>query len=161
MTEKFGGNVDDKGIVKLSSSSVFVDNFPRNAVELTNNHLSFSTTTKIDKSNGWLKFDFLGRKVHPTNYSIRSCNVAKGNSHLKDWVIEGSNSDKNWKILDSRENENCLNDRLAENTFKIQEDLKDEEYYRYLRIRQTGLNFRQTSQLMLNSLEFFGTIIEN
>ena len=76
-------------------------------------------------------------------------------------MIEGSNSDRNddWKILNSRINESCLNDRLAENTFKIQNDLKKNEFYRYLRIRQTGLNWKGTSQLIFNSLECFGTII--
>ena len=132
---------------------------PRNAVEYSDDYKSFSTTVEVDKKNAWLKFDFLNRKVRPTNYSIQTIDLPSGNSHLKSWVIDGSNSDKNWKILDSRNNETCLDDNLAENTFDIHENLDADEYYRYLRIRQTGLNSRKTSQLIINALEFFGTII--
>ena len=125
LTEKYGGNVVDKGIVKLTSSSIFDNYIPRNAVDFQSISC-FSTTVKVDKSNAWLKFDFLNSKVQPTYYSIQSFNNSVGYHHLKSWVIEGSNSDRNddWKILDSRINESCLNDRLAENTFKIQNDLK-------------------------------------
>lgn len=160
MTEKFGGNVDEKGVCKVTSSSYYQKWVPRNAVDFAHRRLIF-TSGEINKTNSWLKFDFLNRKVHPTYYSIKTWELAKGNFHLKTWVIEGSNTDRDsdWKILDSRKNETCLDSSFAENTFKIQTNLDDNEYFRYLRIRQNGLNSRKTDQLVVGSMEFFGTII--
>ena len=164
LTNKFKGNVVDKGICKVTSSSLHDkayshDNyFPRNAVDFNKKYNVFSSHIG---PNSWLKIDFIYRKVHPTHYSIQTWPNPKGQGHIQNWVIEGSNTDRDddWKILDSRKNERSLDDKLAENTFNIQTQLEDNEYFRYLRIRQTGLNSHHTNQLIIGSLEFFGAII--
>ena len=77
------------------------------------------------------------------------------------WVLEGSNSDdeNDWKILDSRNNDTSLDSSSAENTFKIKENIGASEYFRYIRIRQTGLNSRRSNKLVVNAIEFFGEVI--
>ena len=104
---------------------------------------------------------FVSRKVHTTHYSIKTWGLPQGNSHMKNWVFECSKSDKDddWKILDSRKDQKCLDKSSAENTFEIQNKLEDNEYYRYIRIRLTGVNSRHTFQMVINSLELFGTIM--
>lgn len=160
LTEKFGGNPDLKNIVKITSSSILNDYLPRNVLE-SNRRLVFSTTVLVDKVNPWLKFDFLSRRVHPTFYSIRTWGNKKGGYHLKNWVLEASDTDKDndWIVLDSRNNQTCLDDSYAENTFSISQQINENKFYRFLRIRQTGLNAKGTSQLVMSSIEFFGTII--
>lgn len=56
-------------------------------------------------------------------------------------------------------NSSCLNNSNVLNTFQIHEKLDENQYFRYLRIRQNGLNCAGTYQLSICSLEFFGTII--
>lgn len=150
--------MDEKGIIKATASSIFKPQFsPQNAVDF----VKTSPVSTTDKKNSWIMNDFCERKVHPTHYSIKTWNMPKGNSHLKNWVIEGSNSniEKDWIVLDSRKDINCLDSNLAEVTFELNNKISNNEYFRYLRLRQTGLNTRNTNQLILSSLEFFGTLI--
>lgn len=154
LTEKNGGNVDTKGVIKLSSSSLYSCGYPpKNAVDFNDMNSYFLTN---DNQNEWLKFDFIGLKVRPTHYSIRS--RPDGGYHTKNWVIEGSNSDSdnNWKILDARSNVNSFNGKLAVQTFKIELELKENECYRFLRMRLTGPNTGNCLYLSLTTFEFFG-----
>lgn len=180
LTEKFGGNVDEKNVCKLTASSVFKENrtnsnsFTRfNSTNAVNNTITYFPSNAVDlndksrhySSNGergsWLKIDFIERKIRPSHYSILTWGNYKGHSHLQNWVIEGSNTDREneWEILDSRKNDTSLDDPFAENTFSISTILKSGEFFRFLRIRQTGPNSRGTSQLIINAIEFFGEVI--
>ena len=117
--EKFGGNVDIKEICKITSSTVFEEYIPSNVTEFDSNHLIFSS---LNVKNSWLKFNFIGRKIQPTFYSIKTCKSVKGKKgdNLKSWVIEGSNNDRDWVVLDERNNNSTLNSDLIVNIFKIQ-----------------------------------------
>ena len=88
--------------------------------------------------------------------------MPKGNSHLKSWVIEGSNTnlEKDWLILDSRNNLDCFDTNKAEFTFDISKKIGYNESFRYLRLRQTDVNSRNTNQLILSALEYFGALID-
>lgn len=133
LTKKFGGNVDDVGVCKLTASSV--DEFesekylPSNVADYQIDSSYFSSRETY-RSNSWIKLDFVSRKVHPTHYSIKTWSLPQGNSHMKNWVFECSNSDKDddWKILDSRKDQTCLDKSSAEYTFEIQNKLEDNEY---------------------------------
>lgn len=154
LTKQNKGNLNSNEIINITSSSVLNDNHPQNVAKFDNNRLVFST---INEKNAWIKLDFISRKVCPSYYSIKTWNSNKNEHHLKNWVIEGSNNDKNWKVLDSRNNNISLNNNHAENTFKIQSSII--EYYRYLRLRQTGHNCKNKDFLIINNLEFFGIVI--
>lgn len=72
------------------------------------------------------------------------------------WVIEGSNYDSNdWTILDTRNNITSLDDSCASQIFSIQ---KTDTFYRYLRIRQRGVNSANLYYLQISVLEYFGAI---
>lgn len=157
LTKECGGNVDDKGEVSVTALKV-INSYPAKlTVDLDS--ISSGLITNCEK-NSWLMYDFKNRKVRPTHYSIRSWAWSPNCHHLKDWVIEGSNTGGNdWKVLDSQNNVTCLNSISVFSTFKIKENLSSDEYYRFLRLRQTGKNFAGNDQLCLNSLEYFGSII--
>lgn len=161
LTKDCGGNVSDKGVVKVTSSSSCGASYgPKNIVDIHDKNHYFESA---NFANSWLKYDFVDRKVHPTHYSLRSRHEGgRGCNHLMSWVIEGSNSDNDsdWKILDTRQNVTCLDDKNASHTFDIQENLSPDESYRFLRIRQTGRDSRGYYHLILSALEFFGTLIE-
>ena len=127
---------------------------PSYAVDFNDKSGSYSSKGEKDSL---LKFDFIERKIHPSYFSIRTWNNSKGHSHLQNWVIEGSNTNKenDWVILDSRNNNVLLDDYNDENTFRINNtNLNSGEFYRYLRIRQTGPNSHGTNQIVINAIEF-------
>ena len=49
--------------------------------------------------------------VTPTSYSIRSYCSWPGWNHPKSWVLENDGSEGSWKAVDSREDNNDLNDK--------------------------------------------------
>lgn len=158
LTNECGGNVYQKGVVKVTESSVNTNEIHAyNLVDLDNFETRFLSQ---NKENSWAQYDFGDRKVRPTHYSIRSRQYSKGEYHLKGWVIEGSNTGQNdWKVLDSRSGVTCLDDRSASYTFEIQHKLKNDEFYQYLRIRQTEPNANNNYHMGLSALEYFGYII--
>ena len=58
----------------------------------------------------------------------------------------------------TRQNEKSLDSQSVSNTFEIKN--KNNEFYRYIRIRQTGLNTGNDNDFRFSSLEYFGTILE-
>lgn len=130
--------------------------FAKNAVDLDNVQSQVITNSE---RNSWLMYDFKNLKVRPTHYSIRSRPCGSNNFHLKSWVIEGSNDQNNWIVLDYRNNIDKLNNKSAFSTFKINEYYSKNDFYRFLRLRQTGPNTAGNHQLCLSSLEYFGSII--
>lgn len=153
LTKKFNGNVDEKNICKITASSILDHFVPSNVANFSNSRLVFSSQPA---KNSWLEFDFIGRRVNPTHYSIKTTSIKRNDVHLKNWVIEGSNDNEDWIILDSRTNDSSLNNPSAERTFKISQ--LSERFYKYIRIRQTGLNWKGSNQLIMDKFEIFGTI---
>ena len=90
------------------------DYFPRNTVD-SNRSKIFSS---VLKQNSWLKIDFICRKVHPTHYSIQTWELSKGN-HIQNWVIEGSNDNSSWQVLDEERDCNELHGNDLVHTFPI------------------------------------------
>ena len=155
-TEEIGGNVDEKGIISVIPSTNSNSGHYRNVTDL-NNLESFYWS--MNCSNQWIKYDFKDKKIHPTHYSIRSCPSNWSGHEPCNWVIEGSNDDVNWKQLDSQNGVNCLYGASKFSTFKIQEKLEPNEFYRYIRMRMTKQNHSKTYNLSLSALEYFGVII--
>ena len=152
--------MSDNEEVVVTASSTYSTLYPKCAVDLQD---TFSYFHSENKQNGWLMYDFVDKKIRPTMYAIRSRNYEKGNEHLKNWVIEGSNtsSENGWKILDIRSNITSLDDSSAKDVFYIQTKLSDNEYFRYLRLRITGETTNPRIKcyyIKLSALEFFGSI---
>lgn len=161
LTEESGGNVEDKGEVKVTSSPPNGNDLvSKNVVDFDDNQNYFQSK---NEQNSWIKYDFKERKVKPTYYSIKTRpDGGKGDNHPKNWVIEGSNSgeDEDWKILDSRNNVSILDDSNVIHTFEIKNHLNDDESFRFLRLRQTGPNTQNGNYyfLTLSALEYFGIL---
>lgn len=157
LTKESGGNVDDKGIVKVTASSELNNYFAKYAVDLDDCNNYFESN---DISNSWLQYDFQNQRIRPTHYSIRTRHDnGKGGYHPKNWDIEGSNDGEKWITLDSRQNITCLDDRSAIHTFDIQTPQKNDDFYQFLRIRFTGPNIANNNYMVLSALEYFGIIM--
>jgi hypothetical protein len=80
LTKKHSGNVQEKGIVRITSKSVS-DNpkwVLKNVADLTSNSCFWSK----DEPGQWVCWDFGEMRVRPTRYTING-------EDLKSWVVEG------------------------------------------------------------------------
>lgn len=151
LTNKTGGNIHENGTIKISSDTTLDQSYhPKNLV--SNDNKFFNSFTVEDVS---IVFDFKDKMVKLKNYSIKSLGQKSGGCHLKNWVVEASNDMKKWEIIDERINNSSLNKSCAIYTF----DSKSiDEFYRYVRLRQTGLNWRNDYTVAFQQIEFYGII---
>ena len=155
LTDACGGNVHKKGVVGVMGSSVFCYGNPENALDLESD-LDFCSHSK---PNSWICYDFKDKRVKPTSYSIKSFKGEKGQGgHPKSWVLEGSTdgTEGSWKVIDSRTNNHDLNAKFVIRNFPITPEPR--ESFRFVRLRQTGMNHAGSHHFILSSLEIFGTL---
>ena len=129
---------------------------PEDAVDLK----ADSSFCSKDSPNSWICYDFKGRRVIPTSYLIRSCWGRPGDHHPKSWVLEVSNdgSEGSWKAVDSREDNNDLNDEHVTRNFSL--GTPPSGAFRFVRLRQTGENHWGSDILAICALELFGVLSE-
>lgn len=108
--------------------------------------------------NMWLQFDFSKHPFIIQAYTLKTINKDKC-PHLKNWVIEGSNSnDDNWVELDRVENSTFLLNSPRYYTFIVRNEKN--ETYRYIRLRQINTQKNAAGQIILKAIEFYGTLID-
>ena len=110
----------------------------------------------VNEKNAWISYDFKTRRVIPKSYSIRAASSCAPRS----WVIEVSNNEDSWKIIDRREKNSDLN-WYSMAHFKIAH-VPTNAAFRFIRLRQTGRNQddhpNSIYQLSMVALEIFGTL---
>ena len=87
---------------------------------------------------------------------MKTINYPEGNGHLKNWVLEVSDDDNNFTEIDRHENCDLLNGKLKTATFEVSHSTPA----RFVRLKQTGKNWRGDNFLVLNQIEFSGIICE-
>ncbi|OHT06130.1 F5/8 type C domain containing protein [Tritrichomonas foetus] len=102
----------------------------------------------------WISFEFTKNYIYLTDYTMKTPNNNPGWNHLKNWIIEGSNDGKEWEMLDNRENNDDLNGNSKIATFHCQ----NPQRVRFVRLRQTGKNHRDSDDIQLTNIEFFGRL---
>lgn len=142
-------DIDDE--VKVTFSS-FNYGDPQNLIHFDNNDF-FGTG---NKSNSWICFEFTNKKIIPTNYTIKSCDYGENWIHPRSWVVEGSENSENWEKLDEQNDCSYLKGSNLIHTFPIQNS--DHHEFKYIRIRQTGFNWKKNNCLYFNTIEFYGLI---
>ena len=156
LSEKCGGNVHDKGIVEVTGENVYSSDPSyayENVADLEVNSYFFSNTS----GNASVCYNFKNMKIIPTGYAIRSFYSGGVNdNNWKSWVIEVSNDGSNWTQIDSKTNNNDVNDKDVRKAFSVQ---SSPECTR-IRIRQTGQSHAGNNYILFSGFEIFGTLIE-
>jgi hypothetical protein len=152
LTQKPGGNVEEKGIVRITSKSVSSDN-PRyaqkNVADLTFDSEFWSKNEPCQ----WICWDFGEMRVRPTHYTLST-------RFLKSWVVEGSLDGRSWREID-RQTDN--QDFKNWNTASLA--VSNPAEFRFIRLTQTDKTHAMflgvtDDQLRLRAVEFFGTLCE-
>jgi hypothetical protein len=149
LTQKHRGNVHDKGIVTVSSQSVF-RNDPRwaavNVVDLT----SDSKFSSMHGPGEWICWDFHEMRVRPTSYTI-------GSYWLKSWVGEGSLDCVNWTEIDRKtDTENFKTGSYVTASFTVSNSAE----CRFIRLTSAGRSHTRHDSLSIAAFEVFGTLLE-
>lgn len=161
LTNKYGLNICTKGIINIRASSCQIMN--------GRNHRSCNIVDFTDLSNEsmWspngeqgatLTFDFKDKEICLTHYTFHTPSV-RTLDYPRSWIIEMSNDNVLWKLVDRRNNEESLNgfDRCC--CFAC--NSPSNNFYRYVRIRSIGPCWnvrRERYYFDLSAVEFFGTL---
>jgi hypothetical protein len=152
LTHKHGGNVHDRGIIKLSSSSQTSSADAHPLKDIVDLYIPSRFWTE-NLPNQWICFDFKTYRVIPTHYSVVP---ESGASNLRNWVLEGWNDNQSWVTLDTRNNDDALRLKPSSATFKLGSDEIGE--FRMIRIRQTGKTHGNDDYLCVAAFEIFGEL---
>jgi hypothetical protein len=149
LTRKYEGNVHDKGIVTITSKSVW-SNDPklavRNVADLTSKSHFFSK----DEPGQWVCWDFHEIRVRPTHYTIRT-------ALLKSWVVESSLEGKAWTEIDQKtDNDDFKSGNYMAASFAVSNSAE----CRFIRLTQTAKDHGKKDDLGIRAFEFFGTLFE-
>jgi hypothetical protein len=153
LTRECGGNVHDRGIVDISSKSIFDTStlyLPKHAADLQDTTY-FASKNLPDQ---WLCYDFRTLRVRPTHYSIRP---QSNNRFLRSWMLEGSLDGSLWIVLDQQKNNSTIDLSHPIGTFSVPHPVE----CRFIRLRQTGKNASQNDYVTLFAFEIFGQLIRN
>ena len=149
------GNIKNEINITYSSNNGNKD--PFEIVKYEDSSTSSYFVTKNEK-NSWICIEFKNHSVIPSGYIIRSYN-STNHHHLKTWILEGSNDNNSWQILDSQRDNGFLNGASNVHLFPITNNETQKNSYKYLRIKQTGQDWHGCNYLLFNSIEFYGQII--
>ena len=157
LTQKCGGNVHEKGVVEVTASGILSNNHERYAPEHAVELGSDSEFRSLNEEGSWLCYDFKGRCVTPTSYTIRSYDSPH---RPKSWDLEVSNDGRSWERVDRRKkNSDLTGDGFVTHNFSISPDPGGR--FRFVRLRMTGVNHLGYNYLSLTALEVFGYLSLN
>ena len=132
LTDEAGGNIHDSGTVNITSNSISGSScHPKNLVDYQ--HTSCYASNR--DSNTFLCFSVA---VNLTSYTMQSNKNSNGSNNIKNWVIEASNDKQSWEEIDSHQKDLSLRGPNIIHPFTIKK--QNNNFYRYIRLRQTGEN---------------------
>mgnify|MGYP001127010220 FL=1 len=108
-----------------------------------------------DQKDGHICFDFKDKQIQISSYLIQSCCNRWNNNHFRNWVVEGSNDNQKWEIIDEHSNDSKLNGFDNKVAFYTKQE---NNFYRYIRIRQTGVSWQNNYWIYFPFLEFYGKL---
>jgi hypothetical protein len=149
LSAKCDGNVYEKGLVDISCSS----RFRNQCWEVVNYGRTDSFGTE-DQPNSWIQFDFKDRVVSFTHYALKS-HSGTANFPLQ-WKLQGSMNGNAWSVLDTQ-NTQELKAKSVTKIFTCQGNSVS-NFYRYVRLTQTGRNSSGYDYMKLTNIEFFGSM---
>jgi hypothetical protein len=149
-------NPHESGKVVVSASSMgqgHVKNF------VQHKHGSGIYNHTQNSANSWFMVDLgVNRALRLKHYCLRSDN-RRSNHKCRNWRIEGSNDADNFTCLRQHTNDSTLGgEAMSEANWNVDDE---DNYYRYFRILQNGVNSSGANYLMCAGIEFYGELDED
>ena len=154
LTRKYGGNVNDRGVVKVFGSEAarmdYTRYHPKNVADLTDMNSYFLSD---DAPEPWVGYNFQELRVIPTSYSVTYIEPIFGRPRLPALQFQVSNDLKSWRTLDSRDRKEL---KRQPPNFRICP--VPTERFQYVRIKvpaRVG-----NCQICITAFEVYGTLFE-
>jgi hypothetical protein len=144
------GNCHHKGAVEISASSAGDCSPVHRVVDYQRADWFFTGNFR----NSWVKVDFKSRRVWVDAYEIKGGRTSCTN--LRTWVLEGSNDEARWTVLDDQIRCRVLSGESRVASFPC----TPVEPFRYVRLRQTDFNDKGNDHLVIANLELYGFLID-
>ena len=151
LKRKCGGNVHEKGVVNIKASSN-----GRNQCHQLVDYGTIDVWHTKNEPNSWVSFDFKEKKVSLSSYTLKS-HAYWDRGHPVQWEIEGSNDESSWVSLDSRNTWEQCGKGVVKN---YSCNKGNHDFYRFIRMRQTGKNSSGEHYLVFSQIELFGKLQE-
>lgn len=151
LIDKTGSNISENGTIEIKTNSVQHPYFTKYLVDYNSND---HYCTKYGIENAYVCFDFKERRINLTSYTLQSFYE---NNCLKNWVLEVSNNESEWIEVDRRVEDSSIHGKFITSTYNV---LKKDDYYRFIRLRQTGRNWIGDLCTNINKIEFYGKLKE-
>jgi hypothetical protein len=149
LTKKCGGNVHEKGIVNITSSGD-----AGNKCWQVADHGWTGFWASLNVPNSWICFDFRNTQISVKSYTLNS--DSKISQIPVHWVVEGSNDQNNWMEIDKKDTQE-LDGRSIVKNFSCSTH-HSSKFFRFIRLRQTGINNSNYDYFCLRNIEFFGVL---
>jgi hypothetical protein len=146
LTKESGGNVHVKEIVNITASTD-----AHNSRWRIMDH-SLSGFMSQNRPDSWICFDFKGKLVSLSHYTLRS--HAGGMMCPIQWEVEGSTDGDHWRSVDSRTTRDLWGRSMVRTYACSKAD--SSQFFRFIRVKQTGENNNNGHHLCLGGIEFFG-----
>lgn len=144
-------------IINITSSSYFNDDIKYSPFNIIQYDCSNKIFMSKDEPNSWICFDFNQYRIYPSQYTIKSIEDEDKFSFPTSWVIEGSNNNKDWAIIDEKYNCHKICNHGLIRTINV--DVKQKNvHFRYIRMRLTDKNVEENYIFALDSFEFYGSL---
>ena len=107
--------------------------------------------------NDWICIEVKNHRIIPTHYTVKTNGYRQNGYHPKSWVIEISDDNERWEIIDEEHDCSFLNGSFAYHTFPISTNKQHE--FKFIRMRLTDKNWNSSYYLYISTFEVFGTLI--
>lgn len=153
LTKESNGHLENEVVITSSSASGGAYLKPKN-VALFDDQTNYFQSKNTP--NSWLSFDFKNHRVIPSAYTIRSFPSGPNAAHPRSWVIEGSNDNDSWEVLDEQNNCAFLNGKGLVHTFTLNH--QNENEFKFIRMRLTGTDWYGCNFFIIDSFELYGRL---
>lgn len=154
------GICSKNGTINVTCSSTQVSSYSFSAQDCRHlcnyNDLSDrSMWSPNNEENCFIQFDFIKNKVNLSSYTFQTP-VKPTKDYPKSWKIECSNDSINWKVVDQKIDQVCMNNENACVNFRC--NVNNNEFFRYIRIVSLSPCWNGDSRYYfdLSAVEFFG-----
>ena len=97
-------------------------------------------------------------RISLASYTIKTYYYGHGGLHLKQWKIEGSNDCSNWTQLDAKDTDAPNGSDFTKN-FECSQITN--QFFRHIRLTQTGPNWGNSHNLEVSEIELFGRFLSS
>ena len=143
-----------EGFITISCSGTIDSSKLEGLLQPNNPDYWSSFDSEFTSSSPSLTIEFNLNKIKLEAYTLRTINYDPPNYHISSWVVEVSNNDQVYELVDEHTNSDVMNSRGKIATFAV----KPVVPYKFVRFRMTGPNCWNTKQMCLSSIELFGQL---